>query len=88
MLWCKVIKPAIGKNDVADDIEADLNAYVQIRYFKPEVRNALAHYHGDSIRETLDIIYCLNPEMEIMAAWKFLDILDEIRTILCKKEDN
>ena len=83
-LWCKVIKPAIGKNDTAGDFEADLNAYVQIRYFKPEVRNSLAHYQGDSVRDTLDIVYCLNPEMEIMAAWKFLVILEEIRTVLCE----
>lgn len=77
-----MIKPAIGKHDAADDIEADLNAYTQIRYFKPEVRNALSHYQGDSVRDTLDIVYCLNPEMEIMAAWKFLIVLEGIRTAL------
>lgn len=82
MLWCKVIKPAIGKHDVAEGIETDLNAFVQIRYFKPEVRNALAHFQGDSVRDTLDIVYCLNPEMEIMAAWKFLVVLDEARTAM------
>lgn len=82
MLWCKVIRPAIGKHSVADDIETDLNAYVQIRHFKPEVRNTLVHYQGDSVRDTLDIVYCLNSEMEIMAAWKFLVVLDEIRTTL------
>lgn len=81
-LWRKMIKPAIGKHDAADDIEADLNAYTQIRYFKPEVRNALSHYQGDSVRDTLDIVYCLNPEMEIMAAWKFLIVLEGIRTAL------
>ena len=82
MLWRKVIRPVIGKHDMADDIEADLNAYIQIRHFKPEVRNALVHYQGESVRDTLDIVYCLNPEMEIMAAWKFLMVLDEIRTAL------
>ncbi len=87
MLWRKVIRPVIGNQDVADDIETDLNAYVQIRHFKPEVRNALVHYQGDSVRDTLDIVYCLNPEMEIMAAWKFLLVLDEIRTTLSKKNE-
>ena len=82
MLWRKVIKPAIGKHDVAANIEADMNAFVQIRYFKTDVRNALAHYYGDSIRDTLDIVYCLNPEMEIMAAWKFLVVLDETRAAM------
>lgn len=81
-LWFKVIRPAIDKRNVADDIEADLNAFVQIRHFKSEVRNALVHYQGDSIRDTLDIVYCLNPEMEIMAAWKFLGVLDAMRTAI------
>lgn len=82
MLWCQVIRPAIDKRNVADDIEADLNAFVQIRHFKPEVRNALVHFQGDSVRDTLDIVYCLNPEMEIMAAWKFLVVLEETRTAM------
>lgn len=87
MLWRKVIRPVIGDQAVADGIETDFNAYVQLRHFKPEVRNALVHYQGDSVRDTLDIVYCLNPEMEIMAAWKFLLVLDEIRTTLSKKNE-
>lgn len=82
LLWCKVIRPAIGKHSVADGIETDLNVYVQMQHFKPKVRTALAHYQGDSIRDTLEIVYFLNPEMEILADWKFLVILDETRMTL------